>query len=120
MWTNEKRAAEVKQRLKDIQCHKRQRECCMVTALSVAVCMVFIIGASLAMPGIMARANLWAYVNEYGAAAGIFAESAVIGHIVIGLLSFVLGVCVTALYYHMKALNAHTHRTERDNAGDDR
>ena len=120
MRTDSERATEVKQRLMIIQCQKRQRECCMVTALSVAVCMVFIIGASLAMPGIMARANLWAYVNEYGAAAGIFAESAVIGHIVIGLLSFVLGVCVTVLYYRVAALHVRAGVTERDNAGDDR
>ena len=41
--------------------------------------------------------------TEYETAASIFGGSAVAGYIIIGLLAFVLGVCVTILCFKLKA-----------------
>ena len=57
----------------------------MVSA--VAACLVPLIGASLAMPGIAASIRTGDYVG-FETAASIFHDGAALGYIVIGLLAF--------------------------------
>ena len=71
-------------------------------ASAVAACLVLLIGASLAMPGIAASIQTGDY-SGFETAASIFHGGAALGYIVIGLLAFLLGVCVTILCFRHPA-----------------
>ena len=73
-----------------------------------------IIGLSLFMPGISESLAAGNYAN-YATAAGIFTSDAAIGYIIIGLLAFVLGVCVTILCFKLKAFQEQGQETEDEN-----
>ena len=64
----------------------------------MAACLVLLIGASLAMHGIAASIRTGDYVG-CETEASIFHGGAALGYIVIGLLAFLLGVCVTVLCF---------------------
>ena len=55
MRSHEERVAETKRRIAKIEREKRQRRNTITMASAVAACLVLLIGASLAMPGIAAR-----------------------------------------------------------------
>ena len=61
-------------------------------------------GASLAMPGIAASIQTGDY-SGFETAASIFHGAAALGYIVIGLLAFLLGVCVTVLCFRLRQMN---------------
>ena len=74
----------------------------MVSA--AAACLVLLIGVSLAMPGIAASIQTGNY-SGFETAASIFHSGAALGYIVIGLLAFLLGVCVTVLCFRLRQMN---------------
>ena len=102
MRSNEERVAAVKRRVAQIERKKRQRRNRIAALSAVAACLVVIMGASFAMPGISEKLIALDYAG-YEMAASIFSGSAAAGYIIIGLLSFVLGVCVTILCFKLKA-----------------
>ena len=73
-------------------------------ASTVAACLVLLIGASLAMPGIAASIQTGDY-SGFETAASIFHSGVALGYIVIGLLAFLLGVCVTVLCFRLRQMN---------------
>ena len=87
---------------------KRRNTIAMASA--VAACLALLIGASLAMPGIAASIQTGDY-SGFETAASIFHGGAALGYIVIGLLAFLLGVCVTVLCFRIQQLS-------RENAQD--
>ena len=94
MRSHEERVAETKRRIAKIEREKRRRYNTITMASAVAACLALLIGASLAMPGIAASIQTGDY-SGFETAASIFHGSAALGYIVIGLLAFLLGVCVT-------------------------
>ena len=62
------------------------------------------VGASLAMPGIAASIQTGDYFG-FETAASIFHSGVALGYIVIGLLAFLLGVCVTVLCFRLRQMN---------------
>ena len=102
MRSTEERVAAVKRRVAQIERQKRQRKNRIVALSSVAACLAVIVGAAFAMPGISEKLLVGDYAG-YEAAASIFSSSAAAGYIIIGLLAFVLGVCVTVLCFGLKA-----------------
>ena len=106
----EERVAETKRRIAARQREKRRRRNTITMASAVAACLVLLIGASLAMPGIAASIQTGNY-SGFETAASIFHSGATLGYIVIGLLAFLLGVCVTVLCFRLRQMN-------RENAQD--
>ena len=99
----EERVAETKRRIAKIEREKRRRN--TVTMVSaVAACLALLIGASLAMPGIAASIQTGDY-SGFETAASIFHSGAALGYIVIGLLAFLLGVCVTVLCFRLRQIS---------------
>ena len=98
MRSYEERVAETKRRIAKIEREKRLRRNTITMVSAVAACLVLLIGASLAMPGIAASIRTEDYVG-FETAASIFHDGAALGYIVIGLLAFLLGVCVTVLCF---------------------
>jgi len=104
MRSHEERVAETKRRIAKIEREKRLRRNMITIASAVAACFALLIGASLAMPGIAASIQTGDY-SGFETAASIFHGAAALGYIVIGLLAFLLGVCVTVLCFRLRQMN---------------
>ena len=100
----EERVAETKRRIAKIEREKRRRRNTITMASAVAACLALLVGASLAMPGIAANLQTGDY-SGFETAASIFHSGAALGYIVIGLLAFLLGVCVTILCFRIRQMN---------------
>ncbi len=110
MRSQEERITEAKRRIAKIEREKRLRRNTITMASAVAACLALLVGASLAMPGITANIQTGDY-SGFETAASIFHGGAALGYIVIGLLAFLLGVCVTVLCFRIRQLS-------RENAQD--
>ena len=106
----EERVVETKRRIAQIERAKRLRRNTITMASAVAACLTVLVGVSLAMPGIAANIQTGDY-SGFETAASIFHGGAALGYIVIGLLAFLLGVCVTVLCFRIRQLS-------RENAQD--
>ena len=104
MRSHEERVAEAKRRIAKIEREKRRRRNTVTMASAVAACLALLIGASLAMPGIAANIQTGNY-SGFETAASVFHGGAALGYIVIGLLAFLLGVCVTVLCFRIRQLS---------------
>ena len=104
MRSHEERVAETKRRIAKIEREKRRRRNTITIASSVAACLALLIGASFAMPCIAAHIQTGNY-SGFETAASIFHGGAALGYIVIGLLAFLLGVCVTVLCFRLRQMS---------------
>ena len=104
MRSHEERVVETKRRIAKIEREKRLRRDKITMISAVAACLVLLIGASLAMPGIAANIQTGNY-SGFETAASMYGGGAALGYIVIGLLAFLLGVCVTVLCFRLRQMN---------------
>ena len=104
MRSHEERITEAKRRIAKIKQEKRLRRNTITIASAVAACLALLIGASLAMPGIAANIQTGNY-SGFETAASMYGGGAALGYIVIGLLAFLLGVCVTVLCFRLRQMN---------------
>ena len=104
MRSHEERVAETKRRIAARQRGKRLRRNTITMASAVAACLALLVGTSFAMPGIAASIQTGDY-SGFETAASIFHGGAALGYIVIGLLAFLLGVCVTVLCFRLRQMN---------------
>ena len=104
MRSHEERVTETKRRIAKIEQEKRLRHNMVTMASAVAACLVLLIGASFAMPGIAAKIQTGDY-SDFETAASMYGGSAALGYIVIGLLAFLLGVCVTVLCFRLRQMS---------------
>lgn len=104
MRSHEERVVETKRRIAAMERKKRLRRNTVTMASAVAACLVLLIGASLAMPG-MAESIQTGDYSGFETAASIFHGGAALGYIVIGLLAFLLGVCVTVLCFRLRQMS---------------
>ena len=70
----------------------------------VAACLAVIVGVSLSMPDTVSRIEMGTS-SGFETAATMLGGSTTLGYIVVGLLAFVLGVCVTVLCFRIRRLN---------------
>ena len=103
MRSHEERITEAKRRIAKIKQEKRLRRNTITIASAVAACLVLLVGVSLAMPGIAANIRSGDY-SGFETAASMYGGGA-LGYIVIGLLAFLLGVCVTVLCFRLRQMN---------------
>ena len=104
MRSHEERVAETKRRIAKIELEKRRRRNTITMASAVAACLAMLIGASLAMPGIAAKIQAGDY-SGFETSASMYGGGAALGYIVIGLLAFLLGVCVTVLCFRLRQIS---------------
>ena len=112
MRSYEERVAETKRRIAKIEREKRLRRNTITMASAVAACLALLIGASFAMPGIAASIQAGDYAG-FETAASMYGGGAALGYIVIGLLAFLLGVCVTILCFRLRQMN-HEDRQDKE------
>ena len=104
MRSHEERVAEAKRRIAAGEQENRRQRDRRTVALAAAACLALLVGASLAMPGIAANIQTGDY-SGFETAASIFHGGAALGYIVIGLLAFLLGVCVTVLCFRLRQIS---------------
>ena len=112
MRRHEERVAETKRRIAKMEREKRRRRNMVTMASAVAACLALLIGASFAMPGIAASIQAGDYAG-FETAASMYGGGAALGYIVIGLLAFLLGVCVTILCFRLRQMN-HEDRQDKE------
>ena len=103
MRSHEERVAEAKRRIAQIEQKKRRRRNTVTMVSAVAACLVLLVGTSFVMPGIAANIQTGNY-SGFETAASMYSGAA-LGYIVIGLLAFLLGVCVTVLCFRLRQMN---------------
>ena len=104
MLKDEERIAEVKRRIAKKEQQQRMRRRRIISAVCIAACFAVIVGISFAMPGIIGRVEPGTS-SGFETAATILGGSTALGYMVIGLLAFILGVCVTVLCFRIRQLN---------------
>ena len=112
----EERVAETKRRIAKIEREKRLRRNMITMASAVAACLALIVGVCLAMPGIAARIQTGDY-SGFETTASMYGGGAALGYIVIGLLAFLLGVCVTVLCFRLRQMSREDDQN-KENEGD--
>ncbi len=111
MRSHEERITETKRRIAARQREKRLRRDKITMVSAAAACLVLLVGVCLAMPGIAARAQAGDYAG-FETAASMYGGGAALGYIVIGLLAFLLGVCVTILCFRLHQMNREDGQNE--------
>ena len=111
MRSHEERVAETKRRIAAMERKKRRRRNTITMASAVAACLALLIGASFAMPGIAAQIEAGDY-SGFETAASMYGGGAALGYIVIGLLAFLLGVCVTVLCFRLRQMSREVGQDE--------
>ena len=109
MRSHEERFAETKRRIAARQ-RREQRRRSTITTLSAAVaCLVLIVSVSFAMPGMVAGVRPGDFAG-YETAASMYGGGDALGYIIVGLLAFLLGVCMTILCFRLRQME----RDEKD------
>ena len=119
MRSHEERVAETKRRIAARQRKEQLRRSMITTFSAAAACLVLIVGVSFAMPGMVAGIRPGDYAG-FETAASMYGGGAALGYIVIGLLSFLLGVCVTVLCFRLRQMNREDNQDSQDREGEGR
>lgn len=104
MRTTDERLRAAKRRAEELARQERRRRGAIAVLACSAACLAVIFALALAMPSIMARLSAAEYGT--GLTASMFSGGS-LGYLVIGLLAFALGACVTVLCVRLR-------RHERD------
>ena len=109
MRTTAERLAEAKRRARELERERQRRRARGIFCAGTAACFVMIVSLALVMPGITEGFSDAAL--GVGMAASIFSGRS-LGYLVVGLLAFALGVCVTVLCVRL-------HERERDEGSEE-
>ena len=118
MLKNEERIAEVKRRIGEKERQQRLRYRRIVSGFCIAACLAVIVGVSFVMPGIVGQITPGTS-SGFETAATILGGGTALGYMVIGLLAFILGVCVTILCFRIRQLNKEEQTEEQKEDNED-
>lgn len=114
MRTNEARARLIHRRTAEIKQERQIKKQRRLDAACMAACLFLVIGIGAMMPGLMRNAADGSIVHSSGTAS-LIGSHAALGYIMMGLLAFLLGVCVTVLLYRV---HRRCERQKQEDAGD--
>lgn len=110
MRTNEERVAAVKSRAAQLERQKRLRQKRLLALACTCASLAVIVGAALALTQLEMHWRGAAYRTT----ASIFADSAAAGYVLIALLAFALGVCVTVLCFRLRVFHEENEEDSDD------
>ncbi len=113
MRSNEERVTAVKKRLREMERQKRQSRRRFFVAASAAACIFCIAGLSALFPALGQKIVPEGF-GSMAMAGSIFSGSGMAGYMVMGVISFVLGVCVAAAAFEMQKRNRQEEQGEDD------
>ena len=100
MRTDEDRIQAMHRRAADIKKEKRQFRVRLISIAGISICIAAIILMSVCMPGF--SGYYVADTSATGMHASIFNGNSFLGLIIIGIVSFLLGIAVTILCFRLK------------------
>ena len=112
MRSTDERVVAVERRVKQMARQKKQRQHCYIGLSATVACLVLVVGVGASMPSIMEELAQGNYTNT-GMMASNFYEGGALGYVLVGLLAFALGTCLTVLCILLRR------RNKRDTEGDD-
>ena len=101
MRTNEERIHLVRQRTAARKRKRARRKRRALDAACMAACLLLVAGFAALMPQLMSRGAEGGVIHASGAAS-LIGDNAALGYILMGLLAFLLGVCVTVSLYRLR------------------
>ena len=102
MRTTAERLAEAKRRARELERERQRRRARGILCAGTAACLAIIVSLALAMPGI-----------AEGFSDTTLGGGRSLGYLVVGLLAFVLGVCVTVLCVRLRGHEGDSADEER-------
>ncbi len=116
MRTNEERARLIRKRTAELKRKNQTRKQRALDALCVAACLLLVVGIGTWMPGLTGDTAGGSIAHPAGTAS-LIGSHAALGYIMMGLLSFLLGVCVTVFLYRLRK-GSERRRREGDRDGE--
>lgn len=107
----DERMGAVKQRAVQLEREKRKRRIRVLKVGMVAACLAMVVGLGFFMPWFLPE-HVSGVRYDSGMVAGIFEENKSLGYIVVGVLAFVLGICVTVVCYKVRFLEEEQKNSE--------
>lgn len=115
MMTEEERIQRIRRRTAEIRKHDQKQKQFLGDLGCVAACLVVIICIGLYMPSVTESLSLQNLkeLRHSSVTASIIGQNGALGYIIMGILSFVLGVCVTVILYRIRE-RSRQNRDERN------
>lgn len=116
MRTDKERSRLIAERTSEIRRARAERRRMLTDALSVAACVVFIVLLGVFLPGTMTggtTASATADAGNVSRAASLVSGDGRLGCVFMGILSFLLGVCVTMILYRLRERNREGRKKNR-------
>ena len=113
MRTNEERAGLIQKRTAEIKRERQKRKQRALDMICMAACLILVVGIGSFMPGLVVGIP-GGEVHHSSGAASLVGSHAALGYILMGLMAFLLGACVTVLLYRLHRRNEQKQRENPD------
>ena len=113
MRTTEERMRLIGKRTAEIRRQEEEKKRRVQDGLCLAACLILVVVIGAFLPGVVSGLP-YENTGAMSGAASLVGSSEALGYIVMGLLSFVLGVCVTVLLYRLRRRNERRKQEETD------
>ena len=114
MRTNEERIGLIHKRTAEIKRERQKRKQRALDMICIAACLILVVGIGSLMPGLTAGIP-GGEVHHASGAASLVGSHAALGYILMGLFSFILGICVTVLLYRLHRRNKRARQENPNN-----
>lgn len=115
MRTNEERTGLIHQRTAEIKRERQKKKQRALDMICIAACLLLIVGIGSFLPDWVVGIP-GGEVHHASGAASLVGSHAALGYILMGLMAFLLGVCVTVLLYRLRRRNE---REQQENLDDE-
>ena len=115
MRTDEERAGLIHKRTAEIKRERQRKKQRALDGSCIGACLVLIVGIGSFLPDWVVGIP-GGEVHHASGAASLVGSHAALGYILMGLMAFLLGVCVTVLLYRLHRRNE---REQQENANDE-
>ena len=115
MRTNEERTGLIHQRTAEIKRERQKKKQRALDMVCIAACLLLIVGIGSFLPDWVVGIP-GGEVHHASGAASLVGSHAALGYILMGLMAFLLGVCVTVLLYRLRRRNE---REQQENLDDE-
>ena len=113
MRTNEERAGLIHKRTVEIKREWQKKKQRTLDMICIVACLILIVGIGSFMPGLTAGIP-GGEVHHASGVASLVGNHAALGYILMGIMAFLLGVCVTVLLYRLRRRNEREHQENSD------
>ena len=115
MRTDEERTRLIQKRSAEIKRERQKRKQRALDLICIAACLLLIVGIGSFLPDWVVGIP-GGEVHHASGAASLVGSHAALGYILMGLMAFLLGVCVTVLLYRLRRRNE---RKQQENSNDE-